>query len=84
MGAFNARTLALKGKHGLVRTEETIEVCRQRGYCIVGLQEARQDGAECVHGDGTGAEGQHGVGIAIKGSISRDVEKVGLAVECKI
>ena len=44
VGTFNVDTLAFNGKNGLGHAEEILEVCRQKGCDIVGLQETRRDG----------------------------------------
>ena len=93
VGTFNVRTQAFNGKNGLAHAEEILEVCRQKGCDIVGLQEtrrARQNGFKAAgyavycNGSGGGvteAKGQHGVGLAIMKSILQDAERDGLAVE---
>ena len=80
----NVRTMAVDGKHGVGRTAEVLDVYREMGCDIIGLQETRRSGqfallqAGCVvycsgesGGDGEGKKSQGGVGLAVRKSIPR-------------
>ncbi|MEP2987321.1 MAG: hypothetical protein ABJO88_00035 [Parasphingorhabdus sp.] len=92
VGTFNICNLAFNAKNGLGSAQEIMEVCRQRGCDVAGLQVTRRDGqtgftaarytvyCSGAGGGGADAKGQHGVGLDIKESILKDVEKDRLVV----
>ena len=80
----NVWTMAVDGKHGVGRAAEVFDVYREMGCDIIGLQEMRRSGHSALlqagnvvscsdesGGDGEGKEGQGGVRLAVRKSISR-------------
>ena len=76
--------MAVDGKRGVGRAAEVLDVYREMGCDIIGLQKTRRSGQSALlqagyvvycsgesGGDGEGKKGQVGVGLAVRKSISR-------------
>ena len=84
VATWNVRSLSLTGRRGAGHAEVLLQKCKVLGCDVIGLQETRRPGrtefaAEgyrvfCSGVDGnSGRAGQHGVGLAVKESIIREV-----------
>ena len=80
---WNIRSLSLTGRRGAGHAEVLLQKCKVLGCDVIGLQETRRPGRTdfaaagyrvfCSGVDGnSGRAGQHGVGLAVKKSITRE------------
>ena len=83
VATWNVRSLSLTGCRGAGHAEVRLQKCKVLGCDVIGLQETQRPGRTeftaagyrvfCSRVDGnTGRAGQHGVGLAVKESITRE------------
>ena len=83
VATWNVRSLSLMVRRGAGHAEVLLQKCKVLGCYVIGLQETRRPGRTefaaagyrvfCSGVDGsTGRAGQHGVGLAVKESITRE------------